>query len=94
LQRTIFFVFKKTKYEEISEKNSRKIFNCFFDEEFKKIIYSKPFEFFIPNWDDLKHKHKNPDNIYNTYIKFSKNLKTNKHKNKIAENMKRIIKHF
>lgn len=91
MQKSIFYSLKKQKYEEISDKNARQIFNCFFEDEFKKIIYSKPFEFFIPNWDDLKTKHKNPDNIYNTYIKFSKNLKTIKNKNKIAENMKRKL---
>ncbi len=91
LHKTLFYSFKKQTYQEINEKHSRVIFYAFFDEEFKKVIYSKPFEFFIPNWDDLKNKHKNPDNIYNTYIKFSRNLKTIKNKNKIAENMKRKI---
>jgi hypothetical protein len=55
-----------------------------------KIAYSKPFEYFSPNWDDLKNKHKNSDNIYNIYMKMTKNFKLIKSKSKIAENIKRI----
>jgi len=79
----------KESYKRISENNAKQIYNLLFEDEFQKIIYSKPFEFFSPNWEDLKDKSKNSDNIYNTYIKFTKSLKLIKNKNKIAENMKR-----
>ena len=56
-----------------------------------KIAYSKPFEYFCPNWEDLKNKHKNPDNIYNTYTKMTKYFKKIKNKSKISDNIKRKI---
>ncbi len=90
-EKMCLFKFSKEKYEKLSNKETHTIFEYFSNTEFKNIVYSKPFEFFIPNWEDLKGKHKNPDNIYNTYIKLSKHFKMIKNKSKIGENIKRII---
>lgn len=89
-----FFYFTKEKYKIDCEKETRKLFNNYLTQDFKKIIYAKTFDFFTPNWDDLKTKHKNPDNIYNTYIKMTKIFKTIKNKSKIEENIKRKLIFF